>query len=147
LFVTCASQFRCCWLGWTLKFTVVEWRYRRIHRHLSETHVQQCLSLKSKYHDATADENGNMVTPMICGVVAAESLVAAHGVRTRGSAHRICCIVGSLATCQHRIGQELAARKTVVNGAPGILTVTLDICDSVLFAATSAISIFVCRHL
>jgi hypothetical protein len=115
--------------GWTLKFAIVEWRYRRIHRHLPETHVQQRLSLKSKHHDANADENGNMVTPIICGVVAAEGLVAARGVRTRGSAHRNCCIVDSLATCQHRIGQELAARRAVVNGAPGILTDTLDVCD------------------
>jgi hypothetical protein len=27
--------------GWTLKFAIVERRYRRIHRHLPETHVQQ----------------------------------------------------------------------------------------------------------
>jgi hypothetical protein len=110
--------------------------------------VQQCLSLKSKYHDAVADENGKTVTPIICGVSAAESLVAARGVRTRGNPHRICCIVGSLATCQHLIGQELAARSAVVNGAPGVLTDTLESTTDVSFAATFGIFhlhfLFVC---
>jgi hypothetical protein len=43
-------------------------------------HVQLCLSLKSKYQDATASENGEPAASADCGVVAADSLVAAQSV-------------------------------------------------------------------
>lgn len=51
-------------------------------------HVQQCLSLKSKYHDATASENGEPAAPANCGVVAADSLVAAKKVIVSAGPHR-----------------------------------------------------------